>query len=83
MNSLFFTQSSISDRTISWGVWPLNSPDLNLCYLYLLNMLQETLCSHNPHTAQYLKRSIQDIVFSIAPAKQSVMYVFARSNDGL
>ena len=28
---------------------------------------------HNPYTAYYLKRSIQDIVSSISPAKQFVM----------
>ena len=83
MSSPCFRQRSICDRTISWGVWPLHSPDLNLYYLNLWNMLQETLYSHNPYIAQYLKTSIQEIASSIAPAKQSVMHVFARSDDGL
>jgi hypothetical protein len=49
------------DRIISKGLWPLRSPDLDLCDFYLSRKLKSVLYTNNPHDLQAIKQNTYNI----------------------
>jgi hypothetical protein len=54
---------------ITKGLWPPRSPNLNLCDCDLSSVLNDKLHSNNLQNEQDVKRSIQDVLSSVAPAE--------------
>jgi hypothetical protein len=64
-NSMSALHEVFDDRIIRTGLWPVRSPDLGVCDLFVGN-LQEKMYRNTPRTPGALRNEIRNVVASIS-----------------